>query len=429
MQKFMNIAIIGAGFTGLSAAYRLVKNNHQVTIFEKNSLPGGLANGYKEKGWMWSLDKHYHHWFTNDKAILELAKEVDYKVIIKRPKTSVYVNKKIYQFDSPKEILLFPELSLINKLRMGAIVGSLRYNPFWLSLEKINASTFLPKAMGKKSYEMIWEPLFMNKFGKYAGDISLAWFWSRITKRTPSLAYPEGGFLNFAEYLTKIIEQNGGKILFNTEIIKLTNDKKISVQIKNKKNTTNNFDAVIFTLPFNNFIKTAPQLPDSYIQKYRQLNNIGATNLILRLKQPFFKDNTYWLNICDKNAPVMAIVEHTNYMDKKYYNNEYLLYLGNYIATDDPKYKQTKEEKLALFDPYLKQINSDYKKTLIDYKLFKDDFAQPIIPTHYSQMIPPITTPIKNVYLANIQQVYPWDRGTNYAVELGKKAADLVTGH
>ena len=31
-----------------------------------------------------------------------------------------------------------------------------------------------------------------------------------------------------------------------------------------------------------------------------------------------------------------------------------------------------------------------------------------------------------NVFLANIQQVYPWDRGTNYAVELGQKAAKLI---
>ena len=72
----MNIAILGAGFTGLSAAYQLVKQGHSVTIFEKDPQPGGLAVGYKEKEWDWSLEKHYHHWFTNDKFILGLAKEI-----------------------------------------------------------------------------------------------------------------------------------------------------------------------------------------------------------------------------------------------------------------------------------------------------------------------------------------------------------------
>jgi len=57
--------------------------------------------------------------------------------------------------------------------------------------------------MGKKPYKMIWEALFINKFGSFANNISLAWFWARIVKRTPSLAYPKGGFLEFAKAITK----------------------------------------------------------------------------------------------------------------------------------------------------------------------------------------------------------------------------------
>ncbi len=45
----MRIAIIGAGFTGLSAAYDLIKQKHEVVIFEKDTNPGGLAIGYKER--------------------------------------------------------------------------------------------------------------------------------------------------------------------------------------------------------------------------------------------------------------------------------------------------------------------------------------------------------------------------------------------
>jgi len=35
----MKIAIIGAGFTGLSAAFELLKKGHEVVVFEENSLP------------------------------------------------------------------------------------------------------------------------------------------------------------------------------------------------------------------------------------------------------------------------------------------------------------------------------------------------------------------------------------------------------
>src|SRR5262245_8639765 len=124
----MKIAIIGAGFTGLSAAYQLVKKGHTVTVFEKDPQPGGLAIGYQEKGWDWTLEAFYHHWFTNDKAILDLAKELNYPVIIKRPETSHLVDGEIYQLDSPLTLLKFQKLSIAERLQMAFSLAPLRFN-------------------------------------------------------------------------------------------------------------------------------------------------------------------------------------------------------------------------------------------------------------------------------------------------------------
>lgn len=408
----MKIAIIGAGFTGLSAAYYLTKNNHRVTIFEKEKNPGGLALGFKEKEWQWTLESHYHHWFANDQSILGLAEEIGYEILLKRPKTSVYVGDNIYQLDSPQKVFSFPKLTIADRLRMATTLGLLRYNPFWKPLEKIRAANFLSQTMGKNAYEMLWEPQLHNKFGNYADDISLAWFWARIKKRTASLAYPQGGFLSFANALVKKIEYQDGTFLFNTEI----------QEIKQLKN----FDKIIVTLPSFYFIKIAPQLPEDYKKKLRELKGLGAINLILRLKKPFLSDGTYWLSICDKKSPIMAIVEHTNFMDKKYYNNEHIIYIGNYFPHDHPYMKMSAGQLLKIYTPYLKKINPNFQLSILNYQLFKAPFAQPIIPTNYSKIIPPFITPLKNVFLANIQQVYPWDRGTNYAVELGEKIAKLI---
>lgn len=431
----MKIAIIGAGFTGLSAAYQLAKDGHTVTILEKDERPGGLAIGFKEKHWEWTFEKHYHHWFTNkndavnhDQSVLNLAKEIGHKVIIKRPKTSVYVNGHIYQFDGPKEVLTFPELSLLERLRMAAIVGLIRYNPFWRPLEKINAATFLPKVMGEKAYKMLWEPQLMNKFGELASDVSLAWLWARIVSRTPSLAYPEGGYLSFATHLVTKIEEKKGKVHFNAEVVEITDNGQVFVTWRNTNGTKKKetFEKLIFTGPSFLFLKTFPQFTDSYKKTFHRLKSLGATNLVLRLKKPFLPNNTYWLSICDKQSPIMVIVDHTNFMDKKHYHNEHLVYLGNYMMNDDPRYAMNKAQRLQMVDPFLRKINPDYKKYLIGTELFKAPFAQPVIPTNYSSMIPSMTTPLPNVYLANIDQVYPWDRGTSNAVYLGKKVANLV---
>lgn len=425
----MKIGIIGAGFTGLAATYYLQKEGHQVVIFEKDSQPGGLAIGYKENSWDWTLEEHYHHWFTNDKSVLDLANEIGHPVIIRRPKTSSYVEEGTYQLDSPISLLKFPKLSLINKVRMGSALAFLRYNPMWKPLERFKAEPYLIKVMGNTGYKKIWEPLMVNKLGKYAKTVSLAWFWARVYKRTSDLAYPKGGFLEFAKHLENEIIKKGGKFYYEAEVQEISSSKTTNVKfrtIKNSKLKIEDFDKLIVTVPFFIFSKIALQLPKAYINKYSSLIGIGAVNMVLRLNAPFLKNNTYWLNMCDVNSPILAIVEHTNFMDKKNYNNEHLLYVGNYMEKTDPRFSMSKEELLKLYNPYLVKIKSDYKKHIIDYEVFKAPFAQPIIPINYSKKIPPFKTPLKNVYLANIQQVYPWDRGTNYAVELGKKISTII---
>ena len=205
----MKIGIIGAGFTGLSAAYQLAKQGHKVVVFEKDAQPGGLAIGFQEKKWDWTFEKHYHHWFTNDKFVLGLAEEIGQEVIIKTPKTSVYLDKEIVQLDSPIALLKFSKLPLLSRIQMGCALALLRYNPVWKPLEKIRATAVLPKAIGERGWKMIWEPQLVNKMGKYADEVSLVWFWTRINKRTTSLAYPAGGYLAFARKLVAKIEEMG----------------------------------------------------------------------------------------------------------------------------------------------------------------------------------------------------------------------------
>lgn len=422
----MKIGIIGAGLTGLSATYALSKLGHKVVLFEKGSALGGLATGYREKDWKWSTEEHYHHFFTNDATIVNLAKEINHKIIIKRPKTSTLINGRISQLDSPLSLLKFPLLTFSERLRMGIALAFLRYNPFWKPLDRYKAWEILPKLMGKKGFQMIWAPLFLAKFSDYAKDVSLAWFWARIRKRTTSLAYPEGGFLSFAQNLKMASQKHGAQINLNSEVVEINN---ILTQLKirtGNKIRQEKFDKIIITIPTLEFLKIAKSLPNEYKDGLADIKSLGATNLLLRLKEPFLTDGTYWLNVCDTKSPLMAVVEHTNFMDKKYYNDEHIIYIGHYVPRTHRYFLMNKEDLLKEFDPYLKKLNKEYKTNLIDYKLFKTPFAQPVMPANYGGRIPPFKTPFKNVFLANIDRVYPWDRGTNYAVELGEKVADYI---
>lgn len=422
----MRICVIGAGFVGLTCALKLSEKGHKTTVFEKEKGPGGLASGFKDKKWSWLLEKHYHHLFTSDNAILHLAKEVNHTITFVRPKTSTFYKGQVHQLDSPLSLLTFPYLGLVDKLRTASVLLYLRLTPWWKPLEKIASRSFLETTMGTKSWEILWHPLFVKKFGKEAGKIPASWFWARIKKRSASLGYPKGGFQSLATSIEQSAKNLSAVFIYNTNVTIVERaGENVCITTGGSKKYT--FDKVVCTLPTPLFTKITKGLPMSYVKKLQTLDGVGAINLVLSIKQPFFADNTYWLNVNDKDFPFLAVVEHTSLVDRKNYGGDTLLYVGNYLPATHPYFQKTDAELLSGFLPYLQKINPNFSTSWIRKSwVFKALFAQPIVPLNYSKKVPPLKTPIGGVYLANIQQVYPWDRGTNYAVELGEKVAKLV---
>jgi len=423
----MRIAILGAGFTGLSAAYRLLQKGHSVTIFEKEGSIGGLAIGFKDPKWQWSLEKAYHHWFTSDYSAINLAREIKVNVIIKRPSTDLYFNEKMFPFDSPISLLMFPYLSLSDKFKLALSLFFLKYTWDFKKFEGKKAYPWIEKNMGANSMKLIWDPLFSGKFGKYKKDIALTWFWARIKKRTPSLAYPEGGFQVFADKLATEIKGIGGKINLQTEVTKIDSNYDVSIAYStdHRPQTTDHFDKIIVTLPSPVFSKISQNLPKDYVKRITSIHHLHAQVLILVLSKPFM-EKTYWLNITNKKFPFLVLAEHTNFMDPKNYGGQHILYIGNYLPMNHRYLKMTSDQLLKEFTPFLNKINPTHHSSLITHYSFIGPFAQPIVTTNYPKLIPTMKTPLANIYLANLDMVYPWDRGTNYAIEMGEKVADEV---
>jgi len=423
------IAVIGAGAGGLAAAYDLAKAGHQVTIFEKESTPGGLAAGFKETEWDWSLEKFHHHWFQTDRSILGLIKELGLaeKVQFHRPKTVVYFNGDFYPFDSPIAALLFPGLSFFDKMRFGFVTVYLRYLAGWKPLEKHTAHAWMKKYYGEKVYAAMLEPLLVGKFSSHYQDVNMAWFWARFKARTSKLGTFEGGFQAFLDQFAEILARSGVHMVFNTGIRKISplKDGRVELEMDKSKEV---YDQVLATVPPFLLAKLAPDLGNAYIQKLNALKNIGAVVLIFSLKKQLSTKGYYWFNL-PKSAgfPFLALVEHTNFLPASHYNNEDLVYCGDYLENSHEYFSLTKEEMISRFLPSMKKINPEFSKEwVVKSWLFRAPYAQPVPGINHSQKIPEIQTPIPNLFFASMSQVYPWDRGTNYAVELGRKAARIM---
>ncbi len=420
----MKIAILGGGITGLTAAYYLAKKNHQITIFEKEKILGGLAAGFKTNNWDWYLERAYHHLFANDDDILNFAKEIGFnKIFFKEPITaSLYKNTNnkfnILSLDTPLDLLRFPYLPLLDKLRAGIVIALLKISPFLSIYEKQTSQEFLKKTMGEKVWNILWQQLFREKYGDYAGNILTTFIWARIKKRTKSLGYIEGGFQTFINYLVNRLKELRVNVLtgYGIEEIKKRGDKFII------NNTL--YDVVVSTLPTPVLTKISQTiLPKSYLDQLSKIKYLHALTLILETDNPIL-DKTYWLNISTPKIPIMGIVQHTNFIDKKHYGNKHIAYLGWYLKREDKLMNMEKDELVKFVKPYLKILNSKF--SILNSFLFKAPFAQPIFDKNFVKNKPSFITPVKNFFIANLDMTYPYDRGTNYAVKLGKQVAEMI---
>ncbi|HML20030.1 MAG TPA: NAD(P)/FAD-dependent oxidoreductase [Aggregatilinea sp.] len=431
------VAIIGAGAAGLAAAYDLSRAGAAVTIYEAGPEVGGLAAGFRDEGWEWTLEKFYHHWFANDDAVLGLVKElgVGDKLLFPRPITSLWLDGKIYQMDRPNIVtanLRLP-ISLLAKVRYGLTGLYLRFFDRWQPMERVTADQWLRRTMGREAYERVWRSLLIGKFGRVYDQVNMAWFWARVYKRTPRLGTFAGGFQAFLELLAARDRELGVKICLNTPVERIEQRPEggLTVTVAGEPHS---FDAVISTSSPHIMQRLAPGLPAAYQDKLGALKSMGAVVVVLALKHQLLTDGTYWLSLPSDNPdksksefPFLALVEHTNYMDRAHYGGDHIVYCGDYVEPDHEYFSMSDEALVEHFTGALKTFNPAFSPDWIRKSwVFRVKYAQPIPFVNHSQAIPDLRTPIPGLYFASMSQVYPWDRGTNYAVEMGRNVASML---
>ena len=428
----MKIAIVGAGFAGLSAAYDFAKNGHEVAIYEAAGHVGGLAAGFKEPHWDWSVERYYHHWFQSDEHMLGLIRELGLssKVIFPRPYTVVFHQGRWYPFDSIPNALLYPGLGWgVNKVRFGLVGLYLRLTNHWKPLEMVTVDSWMRKWAGEKVYSQMWEPLVIGKFGeKYAKQVNMAWLWARLKARTTRLGTYEGGFQAFADEFASTLTKMGVDFRMNTPVESITPAADGKLTLKAEGEDPMLYEKVLVTTSPGLLSRIAPTLPETYLKGLLELKSMGAVVLTMSLKHQLSTDGFYWFNM-PKNAgfPFLALVEHTNYVSPEHFGGEHILYAGDYLEPGHEYFSLSKEELLSRFFPAIQRINPEFSLDwVIKTWLHRTQYAQPVPLVNHSKNIPPIQTPIPGLYFASMSQVYPWDRGTNFAVEIGRKAARMM---
>ena len=429
-----DVVIVGAGFTGLAAAYKLSKQGKRVHVVEADDTPGGLAGTFNFDDGV-KVEKFYHHWFNNDVYVPELVKELGLEgdVILLPTQTGMYFNGQIWKLSTPLDLLRFKALSFFDRIRLGLLVFQVRRIKDWKSIEHLSIREWLEPLCGKSVYKVVWEPLITAKFSVYAEAVNAVWMWKKLVLRGGTrndkggeeLAYFKGGFGRLAEKLVEAIKANGGEVSFGCRATGVeTGGKQISALTT--EGDTISGKNYIFTPAFPIIANILNNNADTeWIESLRRVKYLGNICLVLRLKQSL--SETYWLNVNDQGFPFVGVIEHTNFDSPDNYKGTHIAYLSRYLAVEDPVWHYSDQEFFVFAMKHLKRMFPRLEESwVVDYKVWRAEYAQPVTERNYSNYIPTQSTPFGNAFISTMAQIYPEDRGTNYAIREGRLIADVL---
>jgi protoporphyrinogen oxidase len=449
----VRVAVIGAGVAGLVAAHRLGERGHACDVYERWPGLGGQA-ATLDVGQGHLLERYYHHLFTSDRHIADLYTELGMGDELEWRPSSVafFADGRQWPFVTPQDLLRFKPLPPLARVRMGAAVVALqRFGRDRAPYERITAREWIVRRMGRPAWEKVWGPLLRGKFGERADEIAMVWLWSKFTLRRPikgeeareeKLGYPRHSWELLFGALQRSIESAGGRVLIDRPAARIGRDGDGFAVTPGAPGSfrrghdpasfepggeAERYDAVVATVPndvFDGLLDEGlrAEVGEPYLAKARSIEYFAALCLLLELDRPF--SPFYWTNVADHELPFVGLIEHTNFIEPERYGGRRFLYVANYLPHGHELLGLDAEGVLERYEPGLRKVNPGYtREWVLNRWLHREPAAQPIVTVGYYERIPPLQTGVPGLVLANTTQIYPEDRGTNYAVRLGTDAA------
>lgn len=434
MTQEYDAVIVGAGFTGLTAGLDLARAGKKVLLLEADTGPGGLAGTFEFKDGV-TIEKFYHHWFNNDAYVPELVRELGMEgdIVTMPSKTGMYFNGRHWRLSTPLDLLRFKPLSFIDRIRLGLLVLQVRKIKDWKTIEHLSIREWLEPLCGKNVFKVVWQPLIENKFSVYADAVNAVWMWKKLVLRGSTrdakggeqLAYFKGGFGRLAQAMADKITALGGEVRYASPVQGVVAEQG-RLQALRTAGGEIRAKQFLFTPAFSLVADMFQQAaPSEWLEKLRRVKYLGNACLVLEMDRSL--SDTYWLNVNDPGFPFVGVIEHTNFDSPANYGGKHIVFLSRYLAKEDPVWSYSDQQYLDFALQHLQRMFPALQRNWIqEYRIWRAEFAQPVTERGYSTWVPGQSTPYANAWLSNMAQIYPEDRGTNYAIREGRAIAQKM---
>jgi protoporphyrinogen oxidase len=425
------VVVVGGGVTGMAAAIRLAERGRPVAVFDPAPHAGGLADGFEVRGT--SVERFYHHLFRTD---LTAARWIDDLGLAGRfefrpASMGFFISGRLHRFGTPISVLRFAPLPFADRVKLGLRVRGLSQTPSAAAFENVTALSWLGARASSAELRGFWIPLLEAKFGADRDLVSMAWLWARFRARLGSslltgerLGYLRGGFQQLGDQLAARAARLGVEMHLGARVekVSISEDRVRGVDVAGVGRI--DADAVIWTPSLNVLARAVPELPEAYRARCTGVSYHTAIVMVLELQASALP--YYWVTIGDPELPFTVAVEHTRFVPASDYGGRTVIYLGRYAPPDHPIVKSSDEEITGVFlAAATKAFGPGFREPLAAH-VFRAPAAQPIVPPGWGETRPGLRTGLAGLVAANMAQIYPWDRGINYSLQLGEDAAAAV---
>lgn len=429
----VDVAVVGAGLAGLTIALRLAEAGLKVRVVERYPRPGGLARVLDIGGE--PIEAFYHHLFTTDSSYIALAAELGLEREIEwlPSRMGIWTDGRLWDFGTPQSLLRFQPLHWPDKVRFALSTLLLQRRADPAPFENVTAAEWIRRHQGERVWQRVWGPLLYQKFADEAENVAMVWLWGKLRLRGASrsrsglgerLGYMRGSFARLVEALEHRLANAGVPLQLAEPATRVEREGDgFRVCTRNRAYAA---ARVVAATPVSDYLEVAGHLlepPEA--AALGALRATGALCTVLELEHsvtPY-----YWLNIADPTMPFGGLIEHTNYIPRERYGGRRVLYISNYLFPEHPLFRAPKREVLATYLPALRRVNPAFDESwILASHHFRAESAQPVVTTGYRQRIPAQRASVPGLYLCTMAQIFPEDRGQNYAIAYGERTARRV---
>ncbi|MBA2631134.1 MAG: FAD-dependent oxidoreductase [Thermoleophilaceae bacterium] len=425
------VAVIGGGLLGMAAAWRLLQAGVHPVVYERDAQLGGLAGTVSLDGI--AVDRYAHLTLPTDERVIALAAEVGLgeSFRFRRCRAGLYHQGRATSMCTPRELVSFPGLKAIDRVRLVALAARCRAGSDYLRLDETPLEEWLVRLCGRRPWEQLWRPLLDSKFDGRYHDLPATYLWSRLRRmscfRDPSshlvMGALDGGCQALVDALANAIRRRGGDVRANNQVGAIVSSAGRAFGVVSSTGFEQ-YDHVVSTLlP----AATRPLLGPDLVEQVGddRCRYLGVVSLVLRLRRRL--SPWYALSITDRRVPLTAVVETTHVIDPERVGGA-LVYATKYVNSDSPDLERSTAEVKRAYLGHIRTMFPGFSEAeVLAGHVARRRMAEPVH-TLGGGGRPPDMFPAPGLATASSAHVYPETVSGDAAIGVAERlVAGLIT--